>query len=774
MANEKIFLAYPSSPTTIGFTITGGCELVNERLGINSVTTWEESDIVGQFIAKGVANEIDSCDVLVADITRLNFNVTYEIGYAIGREKRILLTKNRSVEEGRPTINQVGIYDTITFLTYENSEELFDILRDTSKAKSLSTTVEPNQNAPVYLIETKNKTNWISRISSRIKKAKLTYRSFDAAEQTRLSAYDAIRQVSESYGVLVPLSGSTAIGKDVHNLRAAFIAGLAAGMDKVLSILQDGDEPVPLDYRDFVITCYHPKAIEEAVREFATLVTGAWQETSFKLTSGPENFIEQLDLGASSAENEIRSLSEYYLDTDSYRRTLRGEIRLVVGRKGDGKSAIFFQYRDRVRNTQTHVVLDLKPDGYKLRKFKEFVLDSLKEGSFEHTIMAFWDYLLLLEIAFKILEQDKVLHTRNHELYEPYRNLKEAFDEGEFSDTGDFSERMSNLVDRISNDYNAKFTDSEDNSSLDTPQVTELIYRHNRERLSQAIEEYLSYKDGLWLLFDNIDKGWPTHGITPGDVTIVRALLDETRKIERWLTKKHIDVFTTIFLRNDVYELLVQETPDRGKETKVLLDWSDEEMLRELVRRRLEYNGLPEKISFREAWHNICEPLVDGEESSQYIIDRSLMRPRYLLDLINHCKSVAVNLGHEKILESDIKKGLDAYSHDILSDISLEIRDVLPEAENVLYVFIGVQIRIPEEDANKLILSDVNVDDITRITDLLLWYGFLGIVMPTGDIKYIHSTHYNFSLLKAIENKARIDGLVYYINPAFWPSLGIK
>ena len=61
--------------------------------------------------------------------------------------------------------------------------------------------------------------------------------------------------------------------------------------------------------------------------------------------------------------------------------------------------------------------LDLRPEGYKLIKFKEEVLDLLSEGTLEHTITAFWEYLLLLEVCHKILEKDRVPHTRNQKLY---------------------------------------------------------------------------------------------------------------------------------------------------------------------------------------------------------------------------------------------------------------------------------------------------------------------------------------------------------------------
>src|SRR5262249_25132719 len=153
-------------------------------------------------------------------------------------------------------------------------------------------------------------------------------------------------------------------------------------------------------------------------------------------------------LGSSSAENELQELAHYYLETDEYRRALRGEVRVVTGRKGAGKTALFAQLRDRLRQDRARIVLDLKPEGFQLLKLKGRVLDYLEEGTKEHTITAFWEYLLLLEACHKILEKDRELHLRDNRLFSPYRRLEDAYREDEYVSEGDFSERMLNLMQR--------------------------------------------------------------------------------------------------------------------------------------------------------------------------------------------------------------------------------------------------------------------------------------------------------------------------------------
>ena len=764
------FYAYASHPPEIGQTIEQAVSAVQTNSKVE-VKTWKALDIPGHFISEKVLEGIDSCGFLVADISLLNFNVTYEIGYAIGKGKRILLTKNKTIKEVSPAIREVGIFDTLGYEEYQNSYELSEFINLANHSNPLNIPNKINIKSPVYLLEGMYKTDWASRIVSRIKKARYLFRSFDPNEQPRLSANDAIVQVSQSHGIVVPLLSSNVVGADVHNIRAAFIAGLADGMGKALCILQQGDDPVPLDYRDFVCATRHPNDINEHIANFAGNVAEAFQQDTEVSTASDDTFLQSLDLGSTSAENEMRSLESYYLKTDQFLKSLRGEANIIVGRKGSGKSAIFLQVRDRERNKKGNIVLDLKPDGYKLIKFKELILSFLEEGTFQHTIMAFWEYVLLLEICYKILEKDREQHKRDHTLYEPYRALADLYHAEGYETEGDFSERMSSLMENISTEYRSRYGD-EANVRLSAPSLTEMLYCHDVRDLFNRVIDYMAHKEVCWLLFDNIDKGWPTSGLKREDLLIIRGLIDATKKIERQFGRANIDVNTIVFLRNDVYELLVQETSDRGKEASVLLDWTDPDLLRELIRLRVISNDISGDKKFESLWPRIFVSHYAGEESSQYLIDRSLMRPRFLLNLINQCKSFAINLNHERVLEEDIKKGLAAYSTDLLTDIGYEINDVESDNDDILYAFIGSKSIVSKIDIFS-ILGDFGVDQnfFDKIFELLLWYGFIGLIV-NDEPKYIYDFNYSMKLMSGIiKNKGNMN---YLINPAFWPALMIE
>jgi hypothetical protein len=129
--NEKptAFYAYPANPAHAGETIETALGALRLRDFRNGISSWRQLDIAGQFIAESVLADIEAADFFIAEIGALNFNVNYEIGYAIGLGKRVFLTRNTTVSSSNTEITQVGIYDTLGYKTYANAEELTKVLR---------------------------------------------------------------------------------------------------------------------------------------------------------------------------------------------------------------------------------------------------------------------------------------------------------------------------------------------------------------------------------------------------------------------------------------------------------------------------------------------------------------------------------------------------------------------------------------------------------------------------------------------------------------------
>lgn len=772
---QKAFVAYSSRDQNLSNTIYDGVGKANRMLRSNlRYEPWAFNDIAGTPLVSPIIEGIEESQFVVADITYLNLNVVYEIGLAIGKSKRVFLIRHSEIDGDRKVALDVGIFDTLGYETFNSDDRLSDILTAYVDKKPLAFSTDLDRRAPVYIVEPPNKGGVATVMTSRLKKSGYKYRSFNPTEESRLSATDAIRQVASSGGVLVSIIGNNEPSSLVHDIRSLFVAGLSHGMGKPTLILAPSSVHVPLDIRDAAWAFSRPEDISEGIARLALQITEYLQQAD-PIPLEHATPIQILQIGAPTAENEMTTLSGYFLKTDQYTRARRGDVNLVVGRKGAGKTALFIQLRDQIRADKRNVVVDLKPEGYQLIKLKEDILAHLTQGASHHLVTAFWEYLLLLEITYKLLEKDKQLHKFNHEIRDLYIELERTYRVEDFSTEGDFAERLMSLSQRIAQDYRSRFGNP-DSTRLTSEQVTELVYSHDLRSLRSQVSRYLEHKESVWVLFDNLDKGWSTQGVDTVDAMVLRCLIDAGRKVERDMRKDGHDVHCIVFIRNDVYEHLMRQSADYGKEMRVTLDWTDPDMLRELLRLRL-VAGLDlqqEDVSFDQIWPRLCVSHYRGAETSAYIIERALMRPRNVIKIISHAKGFAANLNHQKIEESDLEKGVRAYSQDLIVELDHELTDVFPGGEELLYHFIDCPHELTEGQLNDILLgAKTDEADLQRVKEFLLYYGIVGVKGVGTETHYIFDVNYDLKvlLIRAARNG---EATRFVVNPAFRPALGIS
>jgi len=769
-SKPSAFVAYTGRDKELSDIIFSGVGKANSvDACLTRFEPWEYNDISGNHLLSPILEGIDKSPFIVADITYLNPNVVYEIGFAIGRKKKVLLIRNSDFPGDREIAKSVGIFDTIGYSSYRTDDDLRNKLTSHISTSPLPFEVSVNNQAPVYVMPNNGKSTASTHLIGRVKKARYRYRSFSSAEDVRLSATDAIRQVAQSAGIISMLDDNNF----EQAVRALFIVGLADGMNKPSVLLSPYMAETPLDVRDKAKPYKDPRDIADIVADFCPEINAKLQESSAPPIMAP-NLLGRVSVGDPTAENEMTTLENYYLQTDQYLRASRGEINLVVGRKGSGKTALFIRLRDTTRADKRNIVVDLKPESYQLLKLKDEILDHLAEGSKQHLITAFWEYLILLEVTYKLLEKDRNSHRFNHNIRDLYEKLENVYKGSEGISEGDFSERIIQLSQHLSENYSSKIVEG-DNHKLTAQTLTELLYSHDLRSLKETISQYLEHKHSVLVLFDNLDKSWSTIGVDSTDAITLRCLIDAGRKVERDMQKRGHEFRCIVFVRNDVYQHLMANSTDYGKEMRATLDWSDPELLRELLRLRLVSNldNEYEHACFQDIWAVLSESHVFGEETSSFLIDRSLMRPRNVLKLFNHARAFAVNLRKEKIEKEDFHKGLKAYSQDLLIELDRELSDVFPEAKNLLYYFIDSTSIISAQQLNN-VMSEAHIpnDRQELIRDFLLYHGVIGLHLKTKD-QYIFDVGYDLKQMLIRISRLGAEAS-FVLNPAFAPALEIK
>lgn len=770
---QKAFFAYPARSDDLVQTIHNAIEKTNSVQNTITLAPWQANDVTGIAITTPIFEHIAASIYVAADITYLNENVSFEIGYAIGSGKRCLLLRNNSIGGDRDLAAKVGIFDTLGYEEYSNSEELAQKLAMRKTFTPLATNMRLNHKSPVYIVEPPKRTDSFGALVSRIKKARWMYRSFSPSEDVRLSAMDAIRHVTQSAGIVTPLLDKTAVGQQEHNVRAMFVAGVSTALDIPTLIIHQADYDPPLDVLDLTKRYKFPEDIQYIVQDFSLEIT-AYTQRDEPSVQTQQSVLSTLKVGDPSAENEMNTLSEYYLNTDDFQRALRGEVNLVVGRKGSGKTALFVQLRDAKRSNRQNIVVDLKPEGYQLIKLKERVLDFLAVGSRQHLITAFWEYVLLLEITYKVLEKDRRLHTRDHRLTTKYQRLRDVYGTDGSAGEGDFSERLITLSGLLTQEYRARYGETrEQDMSID--QITEILYRHDIRVLSDYLCDYLSFKGETWLLFDNIDKGWSVEGVSETDVMVLRCLVNASRKLERDFKKKKIGFFSVVFVRDDVYTLLAGASADYGKEMRASLDWSDKDMLSELLKMRIAHSlGEDLNVDLSAIWPRIAVSHYMGDLAIEHMIERSLMRPRNLLKIFRYSLGFAVNLRHDIMGVEDMQRGLETYSQDLIIEVDRELSDVFPRARKLIYEFSEEASKFSHDEITTLIkifgLEDGEVD---KVVSFLLYFGVVGVEKGVEAPLYIFDVMYNIELLR-VRIKKWGGSTRYVVNPALWPALKVR
>jgi hypothetical protein len=760
---------YASEPSVIAATIESAVEKLRRTGKADSWRTWKDLDVGGSIIFCEICKAMRGAATIYADVTTLNFNLLFEIGVAVGLGIPVRPIRDSSYSVDKKEFDALGVLDTVGYLDFTNADQLVAEIKDARSSASTGTVPKKTfRDAPLYVMKGPIDTDGTVRLMSLLKKSHLGFRTYDPAESPRLPLHRAHKQVAGSFGVVAHLLSPNRDGARAYNGLCAFVCGLAVAEQKPVLMLQEEAVAQPIDYRDLVQVYERPSQIDGLINEPLTEVIDGLQAEPVGQGITVHTPLDELDLGDTAAENEIKGLRRYYVPTGVLRQVAQGHAHLVVGRKGSGKSAMFYALRGRVRKGRQVLVLDMRPEGHQFTRLREAVLEALSQGDQEYTIAAFWTYLLSAEVAHKILtsQGERNAADRNPETFDAYRRLEAAYDAHELRSKDDFSERLLRQIDRIA----SRFQGEGDVTSRSD--LTELVYGGDIKTLNDAVAEYLvQEKEEVWLLIDNLDKSWATRGSTPEDMLILRGLLDASQQLRDQMDRRDVIFRSVVFIRTDIYENLVSRTPDRGKDTVARLEGGDPEVFREIVRQRIldstELDG-----EFDDVWRQIAPQLIDVEDGFTYLLDRTLGRPRDLLMFIQAAIQVAIDRGHPRVTKDDVIHAETAYSEDLLLNLSFEMEDTWPNFAEAVFAFHGAhQILRPGELEDFLREGGILEPDIPKVTELLLWYGFLGIYMSATDTsQFSFEVRYN---LRRLQHAVEVGQAVYTIHPAFRAALSI-
>jgi len=126
--SDVLFL-YPNEPALIAIVIEEAAKLLRATshcaLGVpRQWITWKDLGVAGQIIFCEICRAMRFTSLVVPDVTTLNFNLMFEIGYALGLGIPVLPIRDTTYVLDDKVFGQIGLIDTIGYLNFQDSGDL--------------------------------------------------------------------------------------------------------------------------------------------------------------------------------------------------------------------------------------------------------------------------------------------------------------------------------------------------------------------------------------------------------------------------------------------------------------------------------------------------------------------------------------------------------------------------------------------------------------------------------------------------------------------------
>jgi hypothetical protein len=430
--------------------------------------------------------------------------------------------------------------------------------------------------------------------------------------------------------------------------------------------------------------------------------------------------------GDVAAEDD--AVLDYFLKTDAVRRVENGEVFVVLGRKGAGKTALvrhFTEGKERFLSTS----LNLR--GYPWSVHAQRID---RGASTIEAYVASWRYLIVIEIASLLLgrterpQYDKVIELHNFfkdNYGGPHPRLADILRPKRLK-LGKLSfqpQVMGNQLGGVELDRGEK--DLQLGLELDS--VSNAI-------MGNIIE--IAKNEGfgaITLHFDELDQGL-SHLDEQRELMLVGLVL-AARELRREFKASAILVNPVVYLRTDIWDDLEFSDKNKISQSAALnLDWSADSLL-DLVNERIKV-----KVSPNVSWLEVIDSgLMRGSQTKwNHIISRTFLRPRDVIRFLNAALSQAKQRDGDNIvfINPDIVNARDEYSNYLKRELDDE---VLPHWEHwgqalqVLSALSTITFEkssfIDEYERRRTGSNAVNADDALR---LLYRFSVIGYERRSG------------------------------------------
>ncbi|MEW8968781.1 MULTISPECIES: P-loop ATPase, Sll1717 family [Exiguobacterium] len=731
----KGFYAYASGNDIVARRIKEFQISINTSEMIN-ISTWEDLRVDGIKINDEILRAIDQCDLFICDLTFINDNVLYELGYALAKQKNIWITIDRDLKDN---IGIISAIRTIGYSEYSSSDEMVEkFYRELphQKIKSINKYMDRVESKLLYL-KPSDKSGLTSRITELIKRSQIESWIYDP-EESVIDLSELFKTIEHSLGVILNFTSNN----DSSSGFLSFSAGIALGLKKPHLLIADNKYEAPMDFRDRMSYISKSEKVDTLLKQFLEPIVevhaqkqSEYKEFTEKIKS--VNHLATINFGDYIAENESKDLASYFFETAEYKHALNNQQLLFIGRKGTGKTANLLKLREDLKKRKENFVITIQPEGFEF----EALIDVIKQFEIKSEQTAFleniWKYLIYTEIAKQLGVEinSKPLHiplTREEEIFKNYyeKNI-ELID-------ADFTLRLENIV--------SKTKDLSLNHDLQSlrEKLNEIIHHDTINVLRKLLGDTLKDKSMVKILVDNLDKGWDKEITRTSEILI--SLLNISPKIAEEFkrnTYKHnpLNVSLIVFLRSDIYKKLSSIVIESDKLPGKILDWSNSELLYKVIEKRIEFSTST-ITNPEDFWGNYVCSQINGQPLKKYINKLIIPRPRDIIYLFQSALSEALNQEHTFITSEDFVNAEKKYSEYAIKSLLPENGGRIKNLEDILYCFVAEKSILNSDNICEL-LKEVTSHPHEDIIEVLCDLTFLGKEVRSNEFEFYSDSKNN-------------------------------
>ena len=790
----RVFYAYPNNPPDLGETILASIDRLKADSALKRqnvrFTPWKDNIVSGKQLISTITGQIDRHQVFACDLTYPNPNVSFELGYAIGRFKRIYVSLNPNITESDR--NYRRIYFSLLamgYAEYDNHEKLADSFSQEKPWNSLDQSLLDKryrqQKARLEhptLMYVKPPLNSDSVISTQEEFKKSIFANSlivdDPREYSAQTLDWYVEKLLSADAVVVHLLSTEHIEHTTHNIKASIIAGLSLGLGRRIAMLAHAPYQPPLDYQGFLKVHDTSQSCVSSTKAWLNDVSVDLSHRRSRRPRDGQTVTRRLDLrslflGDPVAEHEAQDLHEYFVETSFFYRALDGPLTILVGRRGSGKTAILYAINGEMRSKKGNHVTILKPIGYETHGLLRVIQRIRQRSERGFLIESLWKFLIYSEIAKSVSEE-----IQDRPVYQPHSLQESEFlayiEENAVVLKPPFSERIENAVNSLEN-----VGDIED-AGEQRLKISESLHSSLIRELRRHLGNMLTDLDSLTLLIDGLDEPWgPGEHIVPlseligGLLGVAHHIPNDFRRSSSRV--KPVATKVAILLRSDIFAHIQHLIPEQDKLPIVRVTWSDHGLLLRVLEERM-LHGAPNTQTAEDIWKKLFPAEVVGVTSQQFILRTVLSRPRDLIHLMKSAVNIAINRGQEKVSQDDFLAAREQYSEYAFNSILKEDDPEKGKLEAILYEFAGAGAELRKSEIEgRFALAGVKRDDVEFYLDLLCDINFLGIQTKT-DFRFPENEENRRTLRNIAKVLASSNGIdeKFAINPAFFQVLQIE